>query len=161
MKKVKTFVMVFICGFMIVSLTGCINKQAITSENFKIKMESRGFEVQDVTYQFEDLSYKSEYYSYMNKALLASNNKYQIIFYETKDTHLAESIYNKSVKDFKRDGKSVKYTSVNFGNHAKYTLINDDIYSTVSGIDNTIIYLSNVNIEHKSEIEDILEELGY
>ena len=45
LKKIKTLMMIFLCGFIMLSLTGCGNKQAITSSDFKSKIENKGFYV--------------------------------------------------------------------------------------------------------------------
>ena len=51
MKRVKQLLMGLMCFVVLFTLTGCGNKTAITSDDFKSKMESSGYTVQEATNQ--------------------------------------------------------------------------------------------------------------
>ncbi|MGM9881746.1 MAG: hypothetical protein ACI31S_02755 [Bacilli bacterium] len=150
------FISVVTCLSFIFLLTGCGNKTALTSENFKSKMEGNNFVVQDATSQMAS-------YDYITKVYLAidSSYNYQIEFYELSDAASASSFYNnnKSIFEESKSSSAVE-TSVSSGNNAKYTLTTNGKYKVVSRINNTVIYV-NANDEYKTEVKDLLEELGY
>ena len=119
-------------------------------------MENKGFDVQEATEQFVN-------YDYIKQVYIAVNNSsnYQIEFYETLDTSGAENFYetNKEVFENEKESSSA-YSSVDLGNHSKFSLTTDGKFKVISRIDNTIIYL-NVDEKNKSEVKNILDELGY
>ena len=150
------FISVAICFSFIFLLTGCGNKTALTSEDFKSKMEGNSFVVQDATSQMAS-------YDYITQVYLAIDDsyKYQIEFYELSDADYASSFYNnnKSIFEESKSSSAVE-TSVSSGNNSKYTLVTNGKYKVVSRIDNTVIYV-NADEDYKTEIKDLLKELGY
>lgn len=156
MKKIKSLIMLFTCLIMLFTITGCGNKKAINSEEFINKVESMGYKTMDATDQMSQ-------YDYIEKVTLAINEDetYQIEFYELSDSNYATSFFNNNKQIFEETKDTTSaYTSVNIGNHAKYTLSTDGKYKVVSRIDNTVIYL-NVNNEYASDVKEVLESLGY
>lgn len=153
----KKFGNLIACITMIVTailMTGCGNKEAISSSEFKSIMGSKGYDVQDATSQFSA-------YDYVKQVYIALNDEYQIEFYELSDEDKAVSFFetNKTIfEDSKSSTSSQVSTSI--GNHSKYALSSDESYKVVSRIDNTVIYL-NVDEEYKDEVKDLLEDLGY
>lgn len=156
MRKVKCFMMGVLCFVVLFTLTGCGNKTSITSDDFKNKMESNGYTVQDATSQMAS-------YDYIKKVYIAISNDstYQIEFYELSDSDYATSFFNNNKSIFENSKSSVSTeTSVNLGNHNKYSLTANDKFKVVSRIDNTVIYL-DVDENYKSSVKDILDDLGY
>lgn len=156
MRKVKCFMMGVLCFVVLFTLTGCGNKTSITSDDFKNKMESNGYTVQDATNQMAS-------YDYIKKVYIAISNDstYQIEFYELSDSDYATSFFNNNKSLFEKSKSSVATeTSVNLGNHNKYTLTANDKFKVVSRIDNTVIYL-DVDENYKSSVKDVLDDLGY
>ena len=134
MKRVKQFLIGLICIVVLFTLTGCVKKTAITSDEFKNKMV----------------------YIAINK-----DSTYQIEFYELSNKDYASNFFNNNKKTFE-DSKSSgsTETSVSIGNNEKYTLTTKGKFKVVSRIDNTVIYL-NVNDNYKSSVKDVLKDLGY
>ncbi len=156
MKKVKRLLMGVLCFVVLFTLTGCGNKTSITSADFKSKMESKGYTVQDATSQMSE-------YDYINQVYIAisSDSTYQIEFYELSDSDYASSFFNNNKKTFENSKSSGSAeTSVSAGNNAKYTLTTNGKFKVVSRIDNTVIYL-NVDDDYKSSVKDVLKDLGY
>lgn len=156
MRKVKCFMMGVLCFVVLFTLTGCGNKTSITSDDFKNKMESNGYTVQDATNQMAS-------YDYIKKVYIAISNDstYQIEFYELSDSDYATSFFNNNKSIFEDSKSSVSTeTSVNLGNHNKYSLTANDKFKVVSRIDNTVVYL-DVDENYKSSVKDILDDLGY
>lgn len=152
----KKLILVITCLSFIFLCTGCGNKTALNYENFKSKMEEKNFVIQDATSQMSD-------YNYINKVYIAidSSNSYQIEFYELLDSDYASGFYNNNKNIFEQNkSSSAIETSISSGNNAKYTLTTNGKYKVVSRIDNTVIYV-NADDTYKTEIKDILKELGY
>ncbi len=156
MKRVKQLLMGLMCFVVLFTLTGCGNKTAITSDDFKSKMESSGYTVQEATNQMSDYDYIKQVY-----IAISSDSTYQIEFYELSDNDYASSFFNNNKKTFE-DSKSSgsTETSVSVGNNEKYTLTTNGKFTFVSRIDNTVIYL-NVDDNYKSSVKDVLKNLGY
>lgn len=156
MKRVKQLLMGLMCFVVLFTLTGCGNKTAITSDDFKSKMESSGYTVQEATNQMSDYDYIKQVYT-----AISSDSTYQIEFYELSDNDYASSFFNNNKKTFE-DSKSSgsTETSVSVDNNEKYTLTTNGKFKVVSRIDNTVIYL-NVDDNYKSSVKDVLKNLGY
>ncbi len=156
MKRVKQFLIGLICIVVLFTLTGCVKKTAITSDEFKNKMESSDYIVQEATNQMSDYDYIKKVYIAINK-----DSTYQIEFYELSNKDYASNFFNNNKKTFE-DSKSSgsTETSVSIGNNEKYTLTTKGKFKVVSRIDNTVIYL-NVNDNYKSSVKDVLKDLGY
>ena len=156
MKRVKQLLMGLMCFVVLFTLTGCGNNTAITSDDFKSKMESSGYTVQEATNQMSDYDYIKQVY-----IAISSDSTYQIEFYELSDNDYASSFFNNNKKTFE-DSKSSgsTETSVSVGNNEKYTLTTNGKFKVVSRIDNTVIYL-NVDDNYKSSVKDVLKNLGY
>ena len=156
MKNKNFFALVAICFIMLFTITGCGNKKALTASDFKSKMETNGYIVQDATSQMSEYDYIQQVYIAIN-----SDYTYQIEFYELSDNDYAARFFNnnKSIFEDSKSSGAVE-TSVNIGNHAKYSLTTDGKFKVVSKIDNTVIYL-NVDEDYKSSVKDVLKDLGY
>lgn len=155
MKILKHVFCCVVISFFSLFLTGCGNKTALNAESFKSNMESKGFEVVDVTSQYSN-------YSHINSILLArSNDGYQIEFYVLSDTNNAVSVYNNNVSVFENSKSGASsYSTISGNNYSKYTLKSNNYYMLVSRVDNTMIYVK-VADNYEDNIKDILNELGY
>ena len=117
------------------------NKEPITGEQFKIKMQNLNYFVQDATSQFEEYDYVKEVYISAQKEL-----EYQIEFYELNTEQDAISSYNINKSKFEAKKSSTStYTEVALGNNSKYTLTSNGQYMVVSRIENTFIYVQFFN----------------
>lgn len=120
-----------LCFVMLFMVTGCGNKTAITSSDFKTKMEAKGYTVQDATSQFSGYDYVTQVY-----IALSSDSAYQIELYELSDNDNASSFFNNNKTNFESSkSSSAAETSVSAGNNAKYTLTTNGQFKVVSRID--------------------------
>ena len=151
MKKIKYLVFLILVPL----LAACsMKKEAIDEEQFIKIMKSEGFEVVNLEHQYEQ-------YEYYEEVLVAKNENYQIEFYELEDASYAEKIYNKNKQTIESSIEgSYSNTNSDLINNNKYTLTNKGVYTSISRVDDTIIYLS-VSSEYKDEVKDILKKLGY
>ncbi|OHW61654.1 hypothetical protein EUAN_19740 [Andreesenia angusta] len=153
MKK-KLIMLLSVFAIMMFALAGCGEKTALTSDQFKSKMEEKGYEVQDATSQFEG----SEG---VKKVYIALKDSYQIEFYEMETIEQAAQAYNGNKANFEaQKGSSATETDVSGKNSAKYTLNSDGRYRAISTIENTFVYL-DVESGVKDEVNGVLDELGY
>lgn len=150
MKKI-----IFILFTMLIMLTSCkINKEPVTAENFKAKMEENGYTVENITSQYpQDTKLKA--------VLIAKKNNYQIEFYETSDVDYSVIGFNLNKEKFQKSkGNGTIETSKSIGNSSKYTLKANSKFKVVSRIKNTLIYL-DVPASDEDEVKKILKELNY
>lgn len=151
MKKIKYLVFLILVPL----LAACsMKKEAIDEDQFIKIMKSEGFEVVNIEHQFEQ-------YGYYEEVLVATNENYRIDFYELEDESYAKKLYNKNKQTIESgiEGKYVN-TDSDLINNSKYTLTNKGIYTVISRVDDTIIYLS-VSSDYKNEVQEILKKLGY
>ena len=64
MMKKRIFSLCIICLLMLTTLTGCSNKKAITTDNFKSIAQSHNYTISDATSQYS-------FYGYINEATIA------------------------------------------------------------------------------------------
>lgn len=162
-KSIKVLIIVLVLfalliGIAFVALFVNLNKEktAITFNEFKVTMESKGYYVSDATSQFSQ-------YNYITSATLAvdSNYSYKIEFYTLSDVNYATMFYNNNKTLFENSkGSSSAKTDVTSKNGAKYTLSSNNKYMVVSRIDNTVIFV-NVDLQYKDTVQKLLKELNY
>lgn len=153
MKK-KILMMFAVLSMMILALAGCGKKTAVTPEQFKSSMESRGYQVQDATEQFPEGSG-------VDKVYIALKDDYQIEFYQVETAEQAKLAFSQNKADFQAlKGSSDLETNVESDQSSKYTLKTNGMYMVISRIDNTFIYV-NADGKVKQEIEEVLKELDY
>ena len=159
MPFILAFVSVLVIAGVIVGaviINKNLNKQPITSGDFKDIMEDKDFEIMDVLYQVED-------YGYVEKAYIAleEDYDYQIEFYKLDDEDDAIKFYNinKGIFEDSKGSASLE-TKKSMGNNSKYTLKTNDEYKVVSRIEDTVIY-ADVDDKYEDEVKEILKEIGY
>lgn len=138
---------------IILSLTGCGNKKALTNNEFSEILGVEGFAVTDVTTLMEDEN--------IEVLAAANNNNYQLEYHIYKTKEAAKKAYEGNKKSFATYKKNNnKEKNVTGNNYEKYTLELSDEYKVVSRIDNTLVYAS-ISLEYKKDLNNILDKLGY
>ena len=153
MKK-RGILLVVVCLLVLFVTTGCMNKKAITTSEFKNKMEGKGFTIVDVLEQFSE-------YQYVKEATVAKNDDFQLEFYVLSDTERANYMFNTNKEIFQNSKGSSSFETKNkVGNYENYSLTSAGYYMYVSRVNNTLIYLK-VNESKKDEVIEIIKDLGY
>lgn len=136
-------------------LTGCTTKEVISAEDFKFVTEEYGYTVQDDTE-----SYQMQ--TSFEKVLIATKKDdiYQIEYYEFSDEETAIQIYENQKMTIEGTSEVSSHKSIEAMNYDKYEQTSDINYGVVVRVENTLIH-AIVNIEHKKEIQEILEKLNY
>lgn len=157
MNKIKSLALVFISIITLFSFTGCGDKNPISADDFKSKMEEKGYTVVEATEQFTDFDYVKKVYLAVDK-----DTNYQMEFYQLDNEKNAKGFFasnQKIIEDSK--GKITKFEiSISGGNNEKYTLRTEGKYKYVSRIENTVIYF-DVDEKYKDDIDEILDEIDY
>ncbi len=154
-----------ICSLLIVLMfivTGCEkfnldSKNAITPEEFKNKMEIKGYIVEDSTNEFSEQDN-------VNKVYYAKNEekKYQIEYFQFSDKKIAIDFFETSEAIIEQY-KSLNYynvATINLINYSVYELNSNGNYGIVSRVDNTVIRSLTIS-KYGSEINIVLYDLGY
>ena len=150
---VKGKILFFSMVFVLIFLTGCVNKKAVTTNEFINVVKSNGYEVKDVKDQFN--------YDYIKEATLAINDDYQIEFYVLDNASNAKKMFesNKQIFESYKSGVSTEASS-NVGNNSTFTLNSNGYYMYLSRIDNTLLYI-RVESKYKDNVKSIVSKLGY
>ena len=155
-RKFKGLMLGVLCLVMLFMLTGCLNKTAITSSDFKTKMEEKEYKIEDITSDYSEYDFISKYYIALNY-----DSSIQIDFLEFSSTDTAVYYYNMNKEQVKNSiSSNYKGRETTAVNYAKYTLTADGAFTVISIIDNTIIYIE-VPENYKSDVQDVLKDLGY
>lgn len=153
--KSKKILLFSLSIFMLLFLTGCGNKKAITKEDFIAKAEKHNYQIVDATSQFEQ-------YDEIESATLAlSPDNWQVEFYElnTSENAMAMFEHNKSKFEDYKDNTALE-ASKSMSNYATYSLTSGGYYMYLSTVDNTLIYL-RVKDTYKDTVKDFIKELAY
>jgi len=133
-------------------ISGCGKKVALTASEFKNKMENLGFEIKDVTEYTSDETVEKAYNAQKVDA-------YTIEFYVSKNTSGAKAGYDQFVANLKAISAKTG-TEITKDTYTKYVDTANSYYSVVSRIDKTYLNV-RAKDSYKTEINNIIEELGY
>ncbi len=155
LKVLIVIIAVAVLGGFVMLKTLDVEKEAMTSEEFKAFMEDKGFQVIDATSQLEGQNPALE------KVYIAMKDDYQIEFFELSDVEITKQVYAGNVNTAKATaGSSRVTTNVDMNNYNKYSLQSDGQYTYISRIDSTMIFIRESET-HKDTIKTLMKEIGY
>ena len=149
-----------IVGFLIIfGTTACLsftNKKTISSNDFKTKMEDKGFEVIDAMDQLPETTDIKQVY-----LAISPGSKYKIEFYEFTSNEAASQFYqrNKKIFELTKENNTKKYEKSK-KNYSKYIMNNGNSYRVISKIGKTAMYVDEKD-KYKEVINETLKDLGY
>lgn len=154
--KSKKILITIICVLSLFIITGCGNKEVMTTEEFNKICEDNDLIITDAKDQFEDVTYLKE------ASIASSLSGWQIEFFTFENEEYAKDMYEKNKKDFEenKDGDVALEKSTNLKNYSTYILSTSDNYMYISRVDNTVIYLK-VSDSNKKDVQKILKKLNY
>ena len=155
-KKHLVALSIFIILIMI-TCTGCGDKNSIATTDFISTMESNNYYIKDVSDQYAN-------YEFFVDATLAVNptNEYQIEFYAFTDEAGAKNSYD-TTKQNQYDpleDSSSSNVSVDVNNYSKCSFTTATVYFYMCRVDNTMVYVK-APASYKKEIQKIIDKLGY
>lgn len=151
-KKILLGIVLLLSVFMV---TGCETKTPLEPKDFVDLIEQNEYKTTNVLNQFEQ-------YDQIKNAFVAQDKemRYQIEYYQLDTIESAKSFYNGNKEIFQKMENIKSRTNLNQDNYERYAQSTDSAYSSISRIDNTILY-ANVKIEYKEEVKEIIKKLGY
>lgn len=154
MKK-RNIVLFVTCLLILLGVTGCGNKKAISTSTFKSITEENNYITSDVTNQ-------SISYEYVNEATVAQSSEgFQIEFYVLDSESNAINMFNTNKDIFESyKGNTSTETSSNIGNNTIYTLTSNGYYMHLCRVDNTLLYVRVLD-SYKDSVKDIIKKIGY
>lgn len=155
--RYKVFSCLIILSFFLLLCSCSVNKVAKTSEEFLdfFSNEDLNYYVENITNQFENDDIQSVIIA------VKLEKEYQIEFLEFNTIEKAMQVYKETKEKIDKLVTNSKGSKeINYENANKYSKKNEDIYSIVSRIDNTIVY-SKCSIDDMQEIGNIIKDLGY
>lgn len=128
---------------------GCSKKTPQTAQGFTDIMEKAGFTVEPI--QHDGISCTPE-------ALVASNDNYQLEFYNIND---AEHVFSSLKRQFD-DAHSTRNLSlsVSTNTYDYYCFNAGGEFHMIARIENTLLYCE-ADAQYRDEIVDLVKELGY
>lgn len=155
--KKKIFLGVILSLTVLLTMTGCFNKTALTAEEFSDRAKEYGLKVED---QSED--YQEDDEQRITRAVMGySENDWQVEYYELASEDYSRQLYNlarSDIEEAKSTGSS--NTTINMGNHQKYSQTGDGKYFVVSRIGKTVIYIETTD-SNKEDVKAFLKTINY
>lgn len=134
--------------------TSSITKTPITVNDFTQTMEQKGYTVTDNTSRYSSISW-------VQTVLNVTDSSWSIDFCVLDTIEHTRSLYNNNVSTMEYLKNDGDVETVETGYIcSKHTLTSSSSYTVASTIDNTMVYVSS-NISGKSEIDGILNDVGY
>ena len=138
-------------------LTGCGNKNPVTTDDFISLARQKDYIVEDGSPFFED-------YNYIKQATIVApqDESFQIEFYELNDEASAKSFYENNKNNFimmKNDDSIDKVDSG--GNYDLYKLEMYGRFMMIERVQTTVVYVHSTDSTNKTTIESFLSELKY
>lgn len=144
---------------IVLTLTGCGKKTAITTSDFINITTQNNMEVSNVVSQFSQFAYIKE--ATVAIADSNNNNKWQLEFYVLDTVDNASGMYNNNKSGIENANSSGStHSEVNLNNYSTYTLTNDDRYVYLSRVENTFLYV-NVPKAFKEDAQKIIKIFKY
>ena len=156
-EKKKIFLGVILSLVVLLTMTGCFNKTALTAEEFSSKAKEYGLKVED---QSED--YQDDGKHRITKAIMGySNNDWQVEYYELANESYSRELYILAQSDIEEAKSSMSSnTTINLGNHQKYSQTGGGNYFVVSRIGKTVIYIETTD-SNKEDVKAFLKSINY
>ena len=154
MKIKKIFSLLFVLIF-IFTLTGCMEKKMITSDQFiKLSKENK-LTVYNITDQYKKEKKKK-------KGFVSINLRgWKVEFYELTSSDSAEEMFDTNKALFEKEKtKNSSDASSNIRNYNTYSLTTSLNYYYLSRVDNTLLYVK-VDLSHKKDVKKFIDKLGY
>lgn len=151
MREFKAVLSAFMCLAVLVLFTGCKDKTVITIDDFKSKMEDKGY----VTTVGDDSS--SDLYTYCEAA---KDEDYSVVFFDFKELEEAKKAFDEAKSSVDEASVKIGAVSVSAANYSKYSLTADGEYIVLTRVEKTMLWVQ-ADKQYKSEIKDIIDELGY
>ena len=152
MKNIK---LLLISIFMILMLTGCTEKTAITTKEFVSHAHAYTYEPYNIIEQYSQFEHIKE------ATLVRGREGWQIEYYVLTDSNSADSMFITNKNKFEKSkGNTSKSVNTSGTNYNTYMLETNGTYKYISRVDNTLLYVDE-NIDYKNEIKEFIEELGY
>lgn len=161
-KKVLIITLISIGFFIILSIiTGFYffiklnNKETLSEQEFKNIIEKLSYNVENIKENF------SKYDEIKSILKVQEENKYEILYIIFESDSEAKRYFNNARYLFSPQNDTNYINSyINFKNYSKYTFSQDDKYSSITRIKNTILYAIS-KPKNKKEIKKIIKELNY
>ena len=137
-------------------LTGCLKKNSISGEKFKVMLDSDNYDVINIKDQITDNVQIKEAYYAVNR-----DENYKIYYYCYTSEEKAKEKYDSLKKEINDNNKiTTTKKEKNIGNYSKLQITTSSKYIVVSRIKETIVY-SDENVNLKDDIDLELKTIGY
>lgn len=150
MKKIFSFVILLL---VIITVSGCSNKNGATEKEFNNIMKKNGFYVEDIS--------ESLIGDNVKKVVLATGGTYQIEYYVFTSEDSAKNSFKSNKKIFKnyvKKNTKVKTTSKN--NYDFYSVETSSNYGAIARSGKTLLYTWSKSF-NKKDIKKMYNKLNY
>ncbi|MBU3113996.1 hypothetical protein [Clostridium lacusfryxellense] len=151
-KRILSLLLIF---GMLLLLSSCSKREAITADDFKSSMEGLEYTLTDATSQFDA--------GLVESVQLAEKDTCKIEFYVVESTAQAQNAYKTNKENIEKAEKlssTSSHKSVSLKNYGYYKATTGDLYYVISRIDKTFIYAA-IPLKYKDKASDIISDLGY
>ena len=151
MKRV-CLVFFLVVGMLII--TACSPRDPLTAEEFVLRMEAEGYDVQDATMFLQDIPGL--------EAIIIVDSDDIYIEFSLWDTEAdARRAFTGARRDFEdASGRTRSYRSQDMANFNRFQQTTDGRFEAVTRVENTVLIIETT-AEHRNLADAVLEALGY
>ena len=150
MKK-RIFVMIAVCLALVMLLTACGSKEAITENTFSEKAQAYNMS----TGSSDEIIRGVDVYVYASHP-----DGWAIDFFKCKSVDAAEDLYDNNIEAFQAEGTVSSETNVNGDNYSRYEAEHDGEYIYCCCVEDTLVSTRTTS-DHKDAVKEFVNMIGY
>lgn len=159
MKKSVLIIVVIVAIILVIGgilfFTSSQTKKALTEEQFKEKVETKGYTIGEI--QNDALNNESVKVA---QVAISSDYNSMIEFYILNDNEATNQFYNENKEKFHEKKETNEPIENKKNNYENYSLKANGKYMYIAKIDNTVLQLT-VNEAEEQKVMELVKELGY
>lgn len=156
--KRRILALTLACVFILLALTSCFQKTAVTEAEFSAAATEAGLEVRDTLEMYEERT-KEQIRS--STSAYAEDEKWTCHFVTFYEESYAVSAYQQIKAELEsRVSGAWSSSYANMVNYNKYEINSNELFMYVCRVDDTVFYMG-IEKEYKAAAKDIIAKIGY
>ena len=153
-RKIISLAIIFI--IVLIALTGCESKKAISVEEFDKVLNAKEYTVE------ENKEYYDTYIDILDGRKAKNSDKWEIDFYVLSGDKDAELMFekDKNMLEVYKKGSAEIEIETTMPSYSMYQIVANERFGYVCKVGNTVLFVDTFET-NKDEIKAIIEELGY
>jgi len=154
----KRIIVAMLVAVLLLSLSACRSREAISAEEFSALMTEAGFTVENAIEMFDEVESGIAYFF----IAIAGSEEFVIEFLQYETAAEARAVYGELMRILEEQIGNAATTEVNMPTFSRHTRRStaQGRFGVVSRIENTVVFV-HTDIENRDEVNAALDILGY